>query len=86
MSLSKTETTKISKLMRELYNARDALKEALEESRDAKQDTFDNRSEKWQESEAAETMQGEIDTLNQMIDDCEQIDLDTGDFDFETMI
>lgn len=60
-----------------LKTARDLLSQAqalLEEVRDTAQEDFDDKSDKWKESEAGETMEAWIAHLSDAIDELENVD------------
>lgn len=45
----------------------------FEELQNTKQDSYDNKSEKWQESEKGEEMQSDIDSLEELASECENV-------------
>lgn len=55
--------------MRKIKKLLNELSEAFEESIDRRTETFENRSEKWQESEKGEMFESETDRLQEMKDD-----------------
>lgn len=54
-----------------IFSELETLKEEEEEARDALQDKYDNKSEKWQESEAGNAMYDKIESWNSEISDLE---------------
>lgn len=64
---------KIKKLLNE-------LSEAFEEKIDRRTETFENRSEKWQESEKGEMFESETDRLQEMKDDIDDFICEIEDF------
>lgn len=56
-------TSKEMRLLKDAINTLESLLEKVEERVEKRTETFDNRSEKWQESETGEAYQYETDEL-----------------------
>lgn len=52
----------------------------LEEIQEELQESFDNKSENWQESEKGEEAQEEIDSVEELKDNCDSLQSDIEDF------
>jgi len=66
-AIYKTQINKIISAMDETLNALESHRADIETLRDEMQEDFDNHSEKWQESEAAESAQEEIDNIETVL-------------------
>lgn len=63
-----------AKQLRALLEQASAIRCAIEEIVNSAQDRYDERSEKWQESEAGEEVSSKIDTLRDVTYDLENIE------------
>ena len=55
--------------MKKILNKMESLWAAMEEEIEKRTNTFDNRSEKWQESEKGEEFQEKTDRMQEMLDE-----------------
>lgn len=77
---NKRDEETFTQLMNAVEDANDAALEFLNEHRNAWQEAFEEKSEKWKESDIGELMRENIDTLTNLIDALEGLDLSRGNF------
>ncbi len=75
----KTEAATLEELLAQFDGAKEQLHSFLEEHRDAWQEQYDEKSERWQEGEAAEAASERIEILNTAIDELGTFELDLSD-------
>lgn len=66
-----------------LSDAITAMKEVLEKTIDRAQEYFDERSEKWQESEKGNAYQSWIDAMEEKLEALDSIESDIDELEFE---
>ncbi len=64
---------KSNKTVEKLISQIEDAKIYFEELQGTKQESFDNKSEKWQEGEKGEEAQQEIDSLEELVGECESL-------------
>lgn len=82
--LSKTERKEIEALISALDEARAALSDKLSDLKAEWEEAFDERSERWQDSEAGEEAKERLDTLEGWVDEIE--DLPPGGWDLDELV
>lgn len=76
IKLTAKERKELDTMLAVYNSARETLMERCREIAETWQGEYDERSEKWQESDAAEAATDRIDTLNQAADDFENADVE----------
>ena len=76
MSITKTTIARFTKHREKAASSLYALLEDIEKTRDQLQETYDERSERWQESEKGDTAQAEISRLEDLLGEVQE-SLDT---------